>query len=965
MPAHRGDTVAQGLMEKIVNVKKQEWRLLSWLLLFFFFESIGTEIMDILAVSTFLKEAGIRNLPLVYIFDEVLLAIFLVLYGTVVDRFDRARFVNYLQIGFAAALVLLFFAIKSGASPTVISVLIYVLKSLIISVLEEAFWLMNDDLYDVQEAKRLYPIINLGGVAGGMVGGGLVAALLTTVVDDTNNLIPIAPLMLIAGVVFIHLARRQALKEGRVEGLAGAEPRAGRPAVGSPPKKRKKKKKVPLSEGIRFIRETPLFKYILIIFVLMGAVAPLGDWMFAAVADTVFTDRKSYATFLSIYKTSLTLVIFVAQLFLSSKILTRLGLTRANLFSPVNNVIKFAVLLFWFKLGPVIYAQGSKKLLEKVVTKPSQRVLFGFAPRANKGRIKVFIKTMKGNAAIATLVLLFAVLHLLPLDFDLPQNRLLVAKGVAAICAVLSLIWLITALKLKSTFTTSLMDILQKEEIDFGALEREDFRSFLDQKSVDFLLANLEKGDDKRAIFIAGLLEEIADERVLDPVIRTYPNKSVPVQVALVRLVGRVGGARAHSALQQLCRSSKPEVRAEAVTALGAEPETDAATEIVPLLNDPDDQVRSAAAQVVLRSPDVELRKQGLAVLQGMLRSDKREARLQGIFLLGELGVKKNKRLLEGTITDPDSEVRLASLQALAKLVEPGEDVRFLGEMEPLLSDGSSEIRLAAATIVRAVGSIQAVSLLEGCLDQRGYQMRRLAVEGLAELGDEGRMALVRAVGDSAVDLETREYALQQVRKSGWGEEEMRTHFIPLAEEELQEVYLRAFHRRALRRLGEGAESVQLLLKALADLDDEARALCISIITTMANPEKIKLIRKALASGTRQTRANVLELLENASERNLFNLLVPLLDQAPAEQLRELARKQFQVDEPEPESSLREMIGSRNLTVRLAAIYAVGELGLKHFSGELERLRQDPFAAPNLKQEVERALAALGGNIDF
>jgi len=142
--------VAQGLMEKIVNVKRKEWRLLSWLLLFFFFESIGTEIMDILAVSTFLKEAGIRNLPLVYIFDEVLLAFFLVLYGMVVDRFDRAKFVNYLQIGFAAALIMLFAAIKAGAPAAVISVLIYVLKSLIISVLEEAFWLMNDDLYDVQ-----------------------------------------------------------------------------------------------------------------------------------------------------------------------------------------------------------------------------------------------------------------------------------------------------------------------------------------------------------------------------------------------------------------------------------------------------------------------------------------------------------------------------------------------------------------------------------------------------------------------------------------------------------------------------------------------------------------------------------------------------------------------------------------------------------------------------------------------
>jgi HEAT repeat protein len=402
-------------------------------------------------------------------------------------------------------------------------------------------------------------------------------------------------------------------------------------------------------------------------------------------------------------------------------------------------------------------------------------------------------------------------------------------------------------------------------------------------------------------------------------------------------------------------------VRAEAVTALGADPETDAATEIVPLLNDPDEAVQSAAAQVVLRATDMDLRRRGLDVLQGMLRSDKREARLRGMFLLGELGVKKNKRLLEGAIADPDPEVRLAALVALGKLVEPGEDTRFLAEVERQLADENPEIRLAAAAVARTVGGGQAVRLLEGCLDQRGYKLRRLAVEGLAELGDEGRMALARAVGDSAVALETREFALQTVRKSGWGEEEMRRHFVPLAEKELRGVYLRTFERRALRRLGEQNEAVQLLLRILDDLDEEASTLCISIITTMANPEKIKLIRKALASGTRQTRANVLELLENASERNLFNLLMPLLDRVPVEELRELARKQFQAAEPEPDAVLRTMIGSRNLTVRLSAIYAVGELGLVHLAGELRQLSQDPFAGESLKAEVERALRVLEG----
>jgi len=90
-------------------------------------------------------------------------------------------------------------------------------------------------------------------------------------------------------------------------------------------------------------------------------------------------------------------------------------------------------------------------------------------------------------------------------------------KTVAVLLVLLSLFWTWQAFRLKRVFADSLARILQTQEVDFDALERADFRGFIDRRALMFLWKNLEVGDDRRAVFITQVLGEMADARLLRP----------------------------------------------------------------------------------------------------------------------------------------------------------------------------------------------------------------------------------------------------------------------------------------------------------------------------------------------------------------------------------------------------------------------------------------------------------------
>ena len=733
-------------------------------MLFFFTESIASEVLDIIAVAGVLKGSGLRNLPILYIFDETLLAMILAVYAVLVNRIERTRLFNLMEATFGTLVLFLWMAARFDASPLLVGVGTYAVKSLAISILEENFWQFVDDIYDVREAKRLTPIITTAGVVGGIVGAAGIGIVSGTIIKDLNTFRLIAPALMFSGIFFMMMVKRAAVAEGRLEPDGVVDSQEAKP------KKKKKKKPNPtFREGIGFVRSSPLFTAIFFTFVVAGVVAPLGDFVFQGTADLFAQDEAAYARFLAFYKTSLTIVIFFAQLFISGRLMKRLGLSNSQIFTPINNIFKFALMIPFITLSTAIYAQGSKKLLEKILQKPAQRILFGFAPKRQKNTVRVFIKQVKGYAAIATLLALFVMLQLMPAGFEDPETpglRKLVIRGVCALLILLNVIWLYYAYRLKKVFAESLVQILQSEEVDFDALERQGFRGLIDQKTVTFLLKNLEAGSDKRAIFITDILGEVGDSRLLRPIADLMPQKSPEVRRALVRLAGRVGGDEARPFLLNALKSRDPGVREQALKSIGENGYTDIHDAVRPLVDDEIDAVQVAAAAIMLHSSDVRLKKEGTGVLDAMLRSDEGRQRANGLYLLGQMGVRRNLRAVVPFLSDTDPDVRLEALRSIGELADRDEEEPIDAVM-PMLEDPHVAVRAEAALLLGRLHADRAAPRLVATLSQRGFAVRKAAVTALAGMTRGGREALAAAVTDPNVDLSTKELILRELRHTG------------------------------------------------------------------------------------------------------------------------------------------------------------------------------------------------------
>ena len=925
-------------------------------MLFFFTESVASEILDIVAVAGVLKSGGIRNLPVLYIFDEVLLASILGVYAVLVNRVERTRLFNLMEALFGTLVLFLYVGGKFPNLDYFVGIGTYAVKSLAISILEENFWMFVDDIYDVREAKRLTPVITTSGVVGGIVGSAGLGIVAGSIVKDLNTFRLVAPVVMFSGIFFMTRVKAAATAEGRLKDRS----RDDAAKAAKRKKKRASKAKPTFRDGVAFIKSSPLFSAVFWTFVVAGVVAPLGDFAFQATADMYAADEKSYARFLAFYKTGLTIFIFFAQLFLSGRLMKRLGIANSQLFTPINNVFKFLLLIPFVKMWTAIYTQGSKKLLEKVIQKPAQRILFGFAPKRQKNTIRVFIKQVKGYAAIGTLVSLFVALRLMPAGFeDLSDTatRVLFIRIVSAALVVLSLFWLWQAARLKRVFAESLVQILQSEEVDFEALEREDFRNFIDSKTIMFLWKNLEAGNDKRAVFITEILGEMADARLLRPIAELMPRKGPEVRRALVKLAGRIGGEEAQPFLVNALRSREAGVRAEALRAIGANDYMGIHDAVRPLVDDADEGVRVEAAAIMLHSSDVELKKEGARVLDAMLGSDDTRRRLNGIYLLGRLGVKRNVRAVLPFLADPDDEVRLEALKALCELVDAGSDPH-VGEIAELLSDSSQEVRAEAARVLGRIGSDQAVAPLLETLSQRGTAIRRAAIASLAIIGTESREALVEAVADPKVDLATKEMILSALRHTAEADQ-VRARLVPILDELLRVTYSRVADLRALETAHSQEPGLAFLVKAIHEAIRDTRDLVLSIMIILADPDRYRLIRKGLLAGDRGTKANMLELLESTSERTVFNLLMPLLEETTADERLALAKRTWNLEGRNVPAAFIACLVSTTPTIRLAAIYAAAELGMRELEPALRRIAAESKGAA--AREARRSLEVLAG----
>lgn len=410
------DGAAYRLLRRAIDLRPDEMRGLAWSWLYIFSVLsayyVIRPIRDEMGVAS-----GVETLP--WLFTGTLLGMMLVNppFAALVARLPRVRFISVAYRFFMANL-LLFGLLLKVSTPTQniwVGRIFFIWTSVFNLFVVSVFWALMVDVFDAEQGKRLFGIISAGATLGSILGSSLTATL-ARYVGSTYLLLGSACLLEIAVFSVRRLSRL-------------SETLRLRPAARS--------QEAPLGGGI-LSGLTHAFgsRYLLMISIYMLLYAITSTFLYfgqASIVNRSFANRAARTTFFAQVDLLVNLLTLGAQLFLTDRLLRRLGVALTLTLLPALSVLGFVTLGLAPTVAILVMFQVLRRTCNFAVARPTREVLFTVIPREDKYKAKSFIDTVVYRSGDQVGAWSFALLSGLGLSLT----------GIALVAAPISAVWLL------------------------------------------------------------------------------------------------------------------------------------------------------------------------------------------------------------------------------------------------------------------------------------------------------------------------------------------------------------------------------------------------------------------------------------------------------------------------------------------------------------------------------------------
>ncbi|HBS27893.1 MAG TPA: MFS transporter [Phycisphaerales bacterium] len=329
--------------------------------------------------ESFGVERGADDLPALITATLVVMTLSQPVFGWVVSRLPRRRFIPLVYRFFGLNLLAffaLFHALPDGAARLWLGYGFYVWLSVFNLFVVSVFWGFMADVWTPEQGRRLFGFIGVGATLGVIAGSWFTSAL----ADDIGrvNLMLVSLVLLEASVwAMVGAARRFGVRAER-----GAKPDLSPGAM----------------DGLRQVFASP---YLLAISAYMLCFTVCSTFLYLKVGEVVsaeITDRNArvaYYADLRLWENVLTLL---TQVFLTARIIRAVGVGPALTAVPLVTIAGFFVLgraEAWGlpMLSTVFVFSVARGWTNYAVSKPSKEMLFSIVSRDEKYKAKPFIDT--------------------------------------------------------------------------------------------------------------------------------------------------------------------------------------------------------------------------------------------------------------------------------------------------------------------------------------------------------------------------------------------------------------------------------------------------------------------------------------------------------------------------------------------------------------------------------------------
>ncbi|MCB9598156.1 MAG: cyclic nucleotide-binding domain-containing protein [Sandaracinaceae bacterium] len=783
---------------------------------------LGRTVRDTL----FLSRYPLSALPWMFVLYGVASALTVIVYAQVADRMPRARLIVLSCAIGAVTYVGTYVAVKAGLRW--IYPVFYVWSEVAANLFIVQFWTFANDLNDSRSARRLFPLVGSARVLG-VVLIGLVTGAIVDLLGTEQLLLVLVGLMGVIVALALALRRFAVTSDGPNAILRRAPTRA--PAVTRSP----------------YVRALSVF--LLLTFVVLT----IGDYQFKAIARATFQE-DDLARYFSLFYAGTGLVSFAFQVFVTPRVLRRLGVGWGMGVMPGVFGAASLTLLFVPHLAVATVMKFADNGFQYTIHETTLQALYVPFAESVKARTRAFLDAVVKPASYGAGGLVLALLA--------PRVDVI---WLSAVSVGLVVFWFATIPWVRRRYVGALEKTLGLHGALSGGLANE-----LGSEAKRVVRALLETGDARGAAVALQHLEGPLPPELVPAVERLALHSDARARRAALGALSVSHGVSAEPILAAL---SDPDatLRSAAVDACGPVLGDGCIEPLVATLDDADPQVRAQALAGILTHGGVEGAIVGGRRLAELIRSDSADERVEACAALGGLG-RAAYRPLHDLLTDPSADVRRRALRAAVHVADPRLVPLLVDALPPLDTRG----RAAAALV--AIGEPAVPSLLTMLADESTPRSLTLVLPRLlrripCEAAFEG-LRVHASHPDGHVRLRVLSAMATIHARRGAAP-------IPLAETEaLVEAELRhGYHRMAAWERARPEVGTELLDLAHRFYAERTSKRVLRILSMRYDKRALDLVRKGVAHASR--RGNALELLDGVLEPGLRARVMPWFDDVP------------------------------------------------------------------------------------
>ena len=385
-------------LERLVVLRRGESAALVWSFAYFFCLLAGYYVLrplrDEMGVA-----GGVRNLQWLFTATFVVMLAAVPLFGAVVARLPRRRFIPLVYHFFVANIALFWLLLTADVGRILVARLFFVWISVFSLFTVSVFWSFMADIYSAEQGKRLFGFIAAGGSAGALAGPALTMVLAQPL--GPVNLLLLAALLLELAVL---CARRLESALPRAEQVGSAEP-VPSPVDGG------------LGgswlDGIVLLARSPYLGGIATWVALLSLAGTFLYFQQAAIVASASADPAARVRMFAAIDLAIGISTLAVQFLATGRLLSRFGVGRAAAALPCVFALGFLALSLSPLLAVVIAFQAVQRTVNFALANPAREVLFTVVARAEKYKAKNVIDIVVFRGADAASGWLFASLRAL------------------------------------------------------------------------------------------------------------------------------------------------------------------------------------------------------------------------------------------------------------------------------------------------------------------------------------------------------------------------------------------------------------------------------------------------------------------------------------------------------------------------------------------------------------------------